>query len=181
MVQVAFFFFSGNLLSSRDVQPGRPPFFVKLFGQLFVARTDVGFEVHAASELSVASFGRARVIAGVAAQVACDLQVLLQILLRAERFAADTALVLRAFLVLLHVLTHDRGGQRNVIAFVALWEFGVCWRRHAMNCEKVIKHVVAFNCPMPAKFTSLQQRNVRLEFVGKTVSRKRTCESALNP
>jgi hypothetical protein len=155
LVQVAFFFFGGNLLSSRNVQPGRPPFFIKLFGQLFVARADVGFEVHAASELSVATFGRARVIAGVAAQVACDVQVLLQILLRAKRFTADTALVLRAFLVLLHVLAHNRGGQRNVIAFVALWEFGVCWGRHAVNREKVIQHVVAFNRPVPAKFTSL--------------------------
>lgn len=65
-------FFLGRRLShhSASVQSSRPAFLIQLLGQVLVARPDVGLEVHAARELSVAALGRARIVAHVPAKVA---------------------------------------------------------------------------------------------------------------
>jgi hypothetical protein len=79
-------------------------------------------------------------------------------LLRSKRFATNTALIFRTFLVLLKMFTHNRGSQSDIIAFFTLREFGMSWRRNTMNSEEMEKHVIALDSSVTTEFTSLNEK-----------------------
>lgn len=54
-----------------------------------------------------------------------------------EGLPADSALVFRAFLVLLQVLAHDGRCQGDIVALLALRELGVGRRRDPVHGEEV--------------------------------------------